>query len=76
MDFIKNIIQYFKKIFSKQETLQLLEAPPKQEYIKIDQKQEFLKSLKVKIPKKKIKSKVETLICEGDGMGIQNKMSY
>lgn len=35
----------------------------------------FKQSLKVNTVKKK-NSKIETLICEGDGLGIQEKISY
>ena len=38
-------------------------------------KDEFIKSLKVNINKVIKKKKVETLICHGDGLGINNKIT-
>ncbi len=49
----------------------MLEAPI--EPIKNEAKREFVNSLKVHIEKKE-KQKVETLICLGDGLGIQSKI--
>lgn len=70
MKLIKNIIIFFKKILKKEET-KMLEAPTNNNEDKIN----FLNSLKANIVKKR-KNKVETLICEGDGLGIKKKIEY
>jgi hypothetical protein len=42
-------------------------------YVRLEnEKEEFIQSLKVTTKKKK---KIETLICKGDGLGIQGKIS-
>lgn len=41
---------------------------------KDDKKARFIQSLKIKEFKKK--GRVETLVCFGDGLGIQKKISY
>ena len=51
--------------------LKQLEAP-KQFSTSIN-RDSFIKDLKVNVKKKK---KIETLVCEGDGLGIQRKMTY
>lgn len=42
--------------------------------LSIDKKKEFAQSLRVINLKKK--SKIETLVCVGSGLGIQGKISY
>ena len=54
----------------KQEEIKTLEEP-KNTINK--EKNNFIKSLKIE---KKSKKEVETLICYGDGLGIQKKISY
>ena len=73
MNIFKKIILFIKNKFKNQETTKQIE-PPKE--IEDKEKQaEFKNSLKVSTEKKKKKkSKVETLICKGDGLGIQNGM--
>ena len=73
MNIIDNIILCFKKLFKRMENIQMLEAP-----IEIDsesKKIKFNKTLKVNTIKIE-QNKIETLICYGDGLGIQKKMSY
>lgn len=72
MNIIKNIILFFKSIFNKQEDVKLLEAPKK--VVGIDSKDNFIQSLRTTITEKKEK-KIETLICNGNGLGIQKKIS-
>ena len=74
MNLIKNTINFFKNLFYKDNDIKMIEAP--QEYLNNKNKENFLKSLKVNIIPKKKKKKVETLTCFGDGLGIQNKMTY
>lgn len=72
MNIIKNIILFFKNIFYKQEDVKLLEAP--KQVISVDNKGNFIQSLRTSITEKKEK-KIETLICSGNGLGIQKKIS-
>ena len=63
-----------KQLYKKQEDITALE-PPKQTMVQ-DRKIDFIDSLKITALEKKKYSKVETLVCEGDGLGIQKKISY
>lgn len=74
MNFIKNIIEFFRNIFHKESDIKMIEAPI--ESLKEDAKTNFLNSLKVNIEQKKKKKKIETLTCFGDGLGMQNKITY
>ena len=67
MNIIKNIINFIKKIFNKPEEIKKIEEA------KIDKKEEFIQNIKI-VPKEE-KKKIETLVCEGDGLGIQKKIS-
>ena len=73
MNIIKNIIVFFKKIFNGKNNIKMIEAPVNS--LK-EEKTDFVNSLKVNIVQKHKKKKVETLTCFGDGLGIQNKMTY
>lgn len=64
MNFIKKIIIFFKK-----ENIKMLPTPTEFETRK--PKMEFKNSLKIKVKKKN-----KTLICVGDGLGIENKIVY
>ena len=63
-----------KNIFIKQNELQKLEAP--KTAINQSKNEGFIESLKIVTTEKRTKRKIETLICEGDGLGIQKKMTY
>jgi len=70
MSILKKIIEVIKNMFSnKKEEVKALEEP---KTIIQNDKKEFLSALKFQ---KKRKHEVETLVCEGDGLGIQKKMS-
>ena len=61
MEILKSIVSFFKKVFSKQEEIKMLEAP-----VEINSKQDkskFMDSLKINLVEKKKKKKVETLTC-------------
>lgn len=77
MNFIEKIRQLFKNIFSKKEKIKMLEEPKIMDVSReINKKKEdFIQSLKVKNLETVKKSKISTLICEGDGLGIKPKMS-
>ena len=69
MNVIKKLILFIKKIFNKHKYIEGTRETNNN--IINDQKKKFEDSLKATlIPKKKIK----TLICEGDGTGIQRKL--
>ena len=74
MNIIKKIIIFIKNIFTKQEDVKKLEQgriiTPQ------DNKINFINSLKINTLEEKTKKKVKTLICYGDGLGIQKKISY
>lgn len=74
MNIIKKIVSFIKNIFIKPNEVKTISEPK----ICVDQnkKNAFIKSLKVTTPTKKYKPKIETLICPGDGLGIQNKITY
>ena len=74
MSFIKRIFLFFKNIFNKQEEVKRIQEP--NDNIKQDKKEHFIESLKTNNTEKKTKKKVETLTCNGDGLGIQKKISY
>lgn len=74
MNFIKNIISFFKRLFNKDSNIKMIEAPI--EMVENNEKTKFIDSLKVNITKNFKKNKVETLTCFGDGLGIQDKISY
>ncbi|MCI8654682.1 MAG: hypothetical protein HFJ48_02245 [Clostridia bacterium] len=73
MNIIKKIIKYIKSIFIKQEEVKLIEAP--KEDIN-NKKAKFLETIKVNVIEKRKKMEIETLICEGDGLGIQKKLKF
>ena len=72
MKIIDKIISFFEKILKKDKKETKMISAPKE--IK-EEKEEFINSLKVNIEEKR-KSKVETLICYGDGLGIKGPMKY
>ena len=77
MNFIEKIRHFFEKIFSKKEKIKMLEEPKIIDVSKESnkKKEDFIQSLKVKNLETVEKSKISTLICEGDGLGIKPKMS-
>lgn len=73
MNIIKKAILFVKNIFIKQNEIKQLDAP--KIILDQDKKNNFIQSLKITTTKKKSKKRVETLICTGDGLGIQKKLS-
>lgn len=73
MNIIQKILSFIKKRFIKQEAIKTLEEPKNTIYE--DRKNNFIESLKINHIKKS-KKKVETLTCDGDGLGIQKKISF
>ena len=73
MNIIRKMILFIKNIFVKQEEIRALEEP--KQIINQEKKINFVESLKITTTEKKNKKRIETLTCEGDGLGIQNKIS-
>lgn len=73
MSFIKKIFEIMKNVFNKKSVKKMIQEPIETQQNK--EKLNFTNSLKVDIPKPK-KKEVETMICYGDGLGIQNKINY
>lgn len=69
MNLVQKVIFSIKKMFSKQEETKELEMP--KEPIQYVKKNNFSNKLAVNTNKKQ----VETLICDGDGLGIKKKMN-
>lgn len=69
MNVIKKMFLFIKNIFIKKEKIKKLEEP--NNIVKNEKKDSFINSLKkIPTPERK-KKKVETLTCNGDGLGIQ-----
>lgn len=74
MNLIKKIFEFIKKIFYKKEEIKMIEAISLTSVR--EKKKKFIKELKEDYIKRKLeKKKIETLICVGDGLGIQKKVS-
>lgn len=73
MSLIKDLFKIIRNIFNKKSDKKMIQAPIATHENK--EKLEFVNSLKVDIPKPK-KKEVETMICYGDGLGIQTKIDY
>lgn len=73
MNVIKSIISFFKRLFNSKNNIKMIEAPVKS--VNEENKNNFINSLKVNMSLK-LKKKVETLTCFGDGLGIQTKIKY
>ncbi|MCI8397380.1 MAG: hypothetical protein HFJ52_07190 [Clostridia bacterium] len=73
MNIIRKMILFIKNIFVKQEEIKALEEP--KQIINQEKKINFVESLKITTTEKKNKKRIETLTCEGDGLGIQKKIS-
>lgn len=74
MKFLKKFFLFIQNVFNKKEEIKQIEAPKIDLYK--DQKEDFLKSIRVSsIPRRKNKN-IETLVCVGDGLGFNNKLTY
>ena len=74
MNVLQKVIQFFKRIFNKENGVKMIDAPA--ENLKKDNKSDFRHSLKEDIVLNHKKKKIETLTCVGDGLGIQTKIEY
>ena len=73
MNIIRKMILFIKNIFIKQYEVKKLIEPKITE--KEDKKDSFIESLKITNTQKRTKKRVETLTCNGDGLGIQKKIT-
>lgn len=76
MNVIRNIILFIKNIFNRKEEYKTLEENNvlKKQNDKCN-KDEFSQLLKLNVKNKTGDKKIETLICTGDGLGIQKKIT-
>ena len=74
MNIIKKMLLFIKNIFVSQDEVKKIQEP------KISMEQEekmtFMQSLRITTTEKKLKKKVETLTCDGDGLGIQKNITF
>ncbi len=70
---IKNILSFIKKIFIKEKSVKSISAPI--EKPSKESRDNFITSLKANVTSKR-KTNVETQVCVGDGLGIQNKVNF
>ena len=73
MNFIKKILLCIKNIFINKNTVKKLQEPKIS--IEQEEKMTFMQSLRITTTEKNLKKKVETLTCDGDGLGIQKKIT-
>lgn len=73
MNIIRKMILFIKNIFTKQDKVKKLTEPTI--IVNDDKKESFIESLKVTTTQKRKKKRVETLTCNGDGLGIQKKIT-
>lgn len=73
MNFIKNIIEFFKRLFNKEDNIKMIDSPV--DNLQREDKEKFVNSVKVNTIENREKKNVETLTCFGDGLGIQTKVS-
>lgn len=74
MNIIRKMLVLITNIFTKKEEVKKLEEH-KNEIENNNQKEKFIESLIVSNEEPKSEKKVETLICNGDGLGIQKKLT-
>lgn len=73
MNIIRKMILFIKNIFIKHDEVKKLVEH--NITIKEDKKEKFIESLKITTTEKRRKKKIETLTCNGDGLGIQKKIT-
>ncbi len=73
MNIIRKVILFIKNIFAKKDEVKKLAEP--KIIVNEDKKETFMESLKITTTPKRTKKRVETLTCDGDGLGIQRKIT-
>ena len=71
---MKKMFLFIKNMFIKQEEVKNLAES--KIIVNEDKKESFIESLKIKSTEKSTNKKVETLTCNGDGLGIQQKILF
>ncbi len=74
MNRIRKILLFLKNIWHKQDKVKKLEEP--KITVNEDKKESFMESLRITREPKKTKQRITTLTCNGDGLGIQKKITY
>lgn len=74
MNFFIKIISFIKNVFNKQEKVKKLEVS--KQGLNKKEEVDFIKSLRATTAGKRKKKEVEILICEGNGLGIQKRITY
>ena len=72
MNIISRIIEWIKNVFNKKQGIKMLEEP--KTFASKGKRMDFITNLKVNSKVKR--KKVETLVCPGDGLGIQSEITY
>lgn len=73
MSILSKIVEYIKRLFKKEKDIDLIDEP-KIENVDIENKNEFIESLRLNTVYES--NKIETLVCVGDGLGIQGNITY
>lgn len=73
MNIIRKMILFIKNIFIKQDEVKKLVEP--KITVNEDKKESFIESLKITTTEKRTNKRIETLTCNGDGLGIQKKIT-
>ena len=74
MNIIRKIIDFVKNIFIKQDKVKKLSEP--KIVTEQNKKERFIETIKINTTEKRAKKKIETLTCQGDGLGIQKKITW
>ena len=72
MNIISRIIEWIKNVFNKKQEIKMLEET--KTFASKGKRMDFITNLKVNSKVKR--KKVETLVCPGDGLGIQSEITY
>ncbi|MEG1008480.1 MAG: hypothetical protein RSE41_02280 [Clostridia bacterium] len=73
MNIINKVIKYIENRFNKQKYIKELNICKEVENLNNN---EFIISLKTQVAYNEKNNEIETLICVGDGLGLQNKIDY
>lgn len=77
MDVLKKMFTFLEKILKKENDIKMIEESVNVNNISTNQKENFIESLKQNtLIIKGIDKKLETIICSGDGTGIQKKLGF
>ena len=74
MSLLKKIITYLKKFLKKEKDIKMIPAPSVD--YKENSKEEFINTIRINTIIEKNNKEIETLVCVGDGLGIQGDLKY